>query len=114
MKRPIHLPPWDLLMLSVHYIQKGHLYQKPSAGLHIVEFLRGLNHALSLTLSHFYPLVGCLVTSECPYDEGSYVVSLDCVNRPGARLIHAVADLTISDVLFPTYVHRRRSIVLRP
>ncbi|CAI0424669.1 unnamed protein product [Linum tenue] len=104
MKGPIHLPPWDLLMLSVHYIQKGHLYPKPSAGFHIAEFLRRINHSLSLTLSHFYPLAGRLVTSNSPHDDGSYVVSIDCANSPGARLIHAAADLTISDVLSPTYV----------
>ncbi|CAI0446862.1 unnamed protein product, partial [Linum tenue] len=95
MKRPINLPPWDLLMLSVHYIQKGHLYQKRSPGFHIVEFLRRLNHALSLTLSHFYPLAFRLVTSESPHDDGSYVVSLDCVNSPGARLIHAAPSVEL-------------------
>ncbi|CAN0922436.1 Uncharacterized acetyltransferase At3g50280 [Linum grandiflorum] len=106
MKRPMHLPPWDLLMLSVHYIQKGLLYPKPSpaaaAGFNILQFLNRLNHSLSLTLSHFYPLAGRLVTSHNP--DGSFVVSLDCQNSPGARIVHAAADLTISDVLSPTYV----------
>ncbi|CAN1191876.1 Uncharacterized acetyltransferase At3g50280 [Linum perenne] len=104
MKRPLHLPPWDLLMLSVHYIQKGLLYPKPSsaAGFDILQFLHRLNHSLSLTLSHYYPLAGRLVTSNNP--DGSYVVFLDCQNSPGARLIHAAADLTIADVLSPTYV----------
>ncbi|CAI0551585.1 unnamed protein product, partial [Linum tenue] len=79
-------------------------FPKPFAGFHIAEFLRRINHSLSHTLTHFYPLAGRLVTSDSPHDDGSYVVSIDCANSPGARLIHAVADLTISDVLSPTYV----------
>ncbi|CAI0393043.1 unnamed protein product, partial [Linum tenue] len=95
MNSPIHLSPWDLFMLSIHYIQKGHLYQKRTPDFHIAEFLRRLNHVLSLTLSHFYPLVCRLVTSESPHEDGSYVVSLECVNSPGARLIHAAPSVEL-------------------
>ncbi|WCJ18021.1 HXXXD-type acyl-transferase family protein [Euphorbia peplus] len=102
-KNPWHLTPWDLIMISVQYIQKGLLFSKPS-NFDISPFLDNLKHSLSSTLVHFYPLAGRLVTSKTE-NPASYVIFVDSVNSPGARFIHASAsDLSISDILSPTYV----------
>ncbi|KAM7270887.1 hypothetical protein ACFE04_030101 [Oxalis oulophora] len=62
-----------------------------------------LKHALSVTLVDFYPLAGRLATTkeENPH---TYIVFLDCKNSPGAKLIQAKVDLSISDILDKTYV----------
>ncbi|EEF52373.1 Anthranilate N-benzoyltransferase protein, putative [Ricinus communis] len=102
--QPYYLTPWDLAMLSVHYIQKGLLFAKPpQEALDIMYLLDKLKHSLALTLVHFYPLAGRLATSKTE-DPPSYVVYVDCTNSPGARLVHAAVNLTVSDVLSPTYV----------
>ncbi|KAK1392448.1 N-hydroxycinnamoyl/benzoyltransferase 6 [Heracleum sosnowskyi] len=106
-KQPFHLGPFDLAMLSVHYIQKGLLFKKPAVTNdqeNPVEVLvQKLKDSLSVTLGHFYPLAGRLATKkeESPH---SYVVFIDCVNSPGARFVQSKVDLTISDILSPTYV----------
>ncbi|KAK1392443.1 N-hydroxycinnamoyl/benzoyltransferase 6 [Heracleum sosnowskyi] len=106
-KQPIHLGPFDLAMLSTHYIQKGLLFKKPAVENDqenpIQVLVQKLKDSLSVTLTHFYPLAGRLVTKkeESPH---SYVVFIDCVNSPGARFVQSKVDLTISDVLSPTYV----------
>ncbi|KAJ4701725.1 HXXXD-type acyl-transferase family protein [Melia azedarach] len=105
MKQPCYLTPWDLAMISVQYIQKGLLYRKPAKlpENFINTLLDKLKHSLSLTLVHFYPLAGRLVTqtTESP---PSYVIFVDCNNSPGAKFIYASLDRTISDILSPTYV----------
>ncbi|KAK3231347.1 hypothetical protein Dsin_003228 [Dipteronia sinensis] len=99
--------PWDLVMLSINYIQKGHLFTKPPAVDDQQEFINTLldrlKQSLSLTLVHFYPLAGRLKTlkSENPH---SYVVFVDIKDSPGARLIHASLDMTVSDIVSATYV----------
>ncbi|KAL1344208.1 hypothetical protein HN51_018079 [Arachis hypogaea] len=100
-----HLTPWDLAMLSVHYIQKGLLFEKPQDQPQNFtrNLLHDLKHSLSLTLVHFYPLAGRLVTHQTQ-DPPSYSVSVDCVNSPGAKFIHATVDLTVSDILSPVDV----------
>ncbi|XP_047161180.1 uncharacterized acetyltransferase At3g50280-like [Vigna umbellata] len=99
-----NLTPWDIAMLSVHYIQKGLLFKKPATLLHENDFiqnlLENLKHSLSLTLSHFYPLSGRLVTHKTQ-NPPSYIVSVDCNNSDGARFIHATLDITIADILSP-------------
>lgn len=105
-KNPIYLPPWDLAMLSVHYIQKGLLFNKPAAKDEenfIQNLLDKLKHSLSLTLVHFYPLAGRLSTRK-EENPPSYVVFLDCNDSPGAKFIHANLDMTVSEILAPTYV----------
>ncbi|KAI6688081.1 hypothetical protein NL676_024909 [Syzygium grande] len=108
---PLHLPPWDLAMLSVHYIQKGLLFPLPPRCLDpgfdrpafIHSFLGKLKRSLSRALFHFYPLAGRLATlkrAEPPL----YNVLVDCANSPGARFIHAALDMTVGDILSPTYV----------
>ncbi|KAH7847741.1 hypothetical protein Vadar_029777 [Vaccinium darrowii] len=58
---------------------------------------------MTLTLVHFYPLAGRLVThkQENPH---SYSVYVDCNNSPGAKFIYATANLSISDILSPVDV----------
>ncbi|KAF4355717.1 hypothetical protein F8388_001153 [Cannabis sativa] len=103
---PLYMTPWDLVMLSVHYIQKGLLFSKPShQDENFMEDLLGnLKNSLSLTLNHFYPLSGRLKTikSENP---NSCLVYIDCSNdSPGAKFIYATLDMTVSDILTPTDV----------
>ncbi|KAG5030717.1 hypothetical protein GLYMA_06G041400v4 [Glycine max] len=101
-----NLTPWDIAMLSVHYIQKGLLFKKPPTTLvdqhdFIENLLEKLKHSLSLTLFHFYPLAGRLVTQKTQ-DPPSYAVLVDCNNNSdGARFIYATLDMTISDIISP-------------
>ncbi|KAK9088490.1 hypothetical protein Scep_027572 [Stephania cephalantha] len=95
-----YLTPWDVAMLSVHYIQKGLLFSTTSSQPHIKPIntiIDELKHSLSLTLSLFYPLAGRLATKTHPY----YHVFLDCSSHAsgGAEFIHAVADAKVSDLL---------------
>lgn len=106
-KKPYYLAPLDLAMLSVHYIQKGLLFTKPShlddQPYSINKLLESLKDSLSLVLVHFYPLAGQLATQ---VDEGRHecLVFVDCNKGPGLRFIHASLDMSISDILSPTDV----------
>ncbi|XWS25583.1 hypothetical protein CRYUN_Cryun27aG0080600 [Craigia yunnanensis] len=106
-KHPFYLTTWDLSMLSVQYIQKGLLYAKPppedSPKDLIKNILDRLKKSLSLTLVHFYPLAGRLATRR-EENPPSYFVFVDCNNSPGAKFIHAAVDISVSDILSPTYV----------
>ncbi|XP_074306599.1 uncharacterized protein LOC141641851 [Silene latifolia] len=98
-KRKYHLSPVDLALLSLDYIQYGLLFRKPP-DFSISSYLKKLQHSLSLTLSHFYPLSGRLATERYA-DKHSCCIYVDCdKGTHGARLIHASAlDLTCSDIL---------------
>ncbi|XP_038897209.1 uncharacterized acetyltransferase At3g50280-like [Benincasa hispida] len=101
-KQPFYLGPSDLTVLSVHYNQKGLLFHKPPQAFNngdhfMVSLLHRLKTSLSTTLFHFYPLSGRLATTT----NGVYV---DCVNSPGAKFIHVVLDITVSDILSPLHV----------
>ncbi|KAL1802290.1 hypothetical protein ACET3Z_030937 [Daucus carota] len=103
-KPTIHLTPSDLRLLSAHYIQKGLLFKKPREFESSIEaFLERLKASLSVTLDHFYPLAGRLAT-KINQDPHSYVVYIDCINSPGAKFVHSRVDLSVSDILSPTYV----------
>lgn len=104
-KHPYHLGPWDLIMLSSHYIQKGLLFPKPSphSKYSIEKLLDSLKESLSLTLVHFYPLAGRLAT-EVYEDRHECMVFIDPSKGPGARFIYATLDTTLSDILSPTDV----------
>lgn len=84
----------DLPMLSVHYIQKGVLFNLPP--FPIETLLSLLKLGLSQTLSHFPPLAGRLVT-----DSNGHVY-IAC-NDAGAEFFHVTANgnLFVSDVLAP-------------
>ncbi|XP_045825565.1 uncharacterized acetyltransferase At3g50280-like [Trifolium pratense] len=108
-KQICYLAPWDIIMLSSHYIQKGLLFKKPtsSSSLNQQHFIENLvdklKHSLSLTLFHFYPLSGRLVTQKTE-DPPSYNVFVDCKNSDGAKFIHSTLDITINDILSPVDV----------
>ncbi|KAK4795175.1 hypothetical protein SAY86_013169 [Trapa natans] len=106
-KKPIYLPPWDLAMLSVQYIQKGLLFVKPHEAYtregFMESFLDKLKVSLSIALVHFYPLAGRLKTIKND-DPHLYTIYIDCMDSPGAKLIHATLDMTVSDILSPVYV----------
>ncbi|CAL5204688.1 unnamed protein product [Lathyrus oleraceus] len=100
-----YLTPWDICILSAKYIQKGLLFKKPTSSLvnqpdFIDNLLTKLKHSLSLTLFHYYPLSGRLVTKKTQ-DPPSYSVFVDCKNSPGAKFIYATLDINIDDILSP-------------
>ncbi|KAL4649600.1 hypothetical protein ACB092_01G025800 [Castanea dentata] len=103
-KRPFYLAPWDLILLSVNYIQKGLLFTKPPTANAQEDFIKTLldrlQHSLSVTLVHFYPLAGRLVTQKNENPPSS-LIFVDCSNSPGAKFIYADLDMTISDILSP-------------
>lgn len=105
-KEVLHRTPWDLCLLTGHYIQKGLLFNISLSDTQhnsIQGFLERLKHALSVTLAHFYPLAGRLATKTSDHPH-SYVVYIDCSSSPGAKFVHAKVDLTVSDILSPIYV----------
>ncbi|KAL4199852.1 hypothetical protein AMTRI_Chr03g53360 [Amborella trichopoda] len=90
------LTPWDLAMLSVHYIQKGVLLGQAPTSLSSV--LDGLKVSLADCLAHFVPLAGRLAT----HTDGS--IYIHC-NAAGAAFIHAKAThLTVDDIVASPYV----------
>ncbi|CAO2838020.1 unnamed protein product [Amaranthus hypochondriacus] len=106
-KQPYYLGPFDIAMLFANYIQKGLLFHKPPTYQHqhfsIHKLIDSLKNSLSITLVHFYPLAGQLVTQ---VDEARHqsLIFVDCNKGPGARFIHAMLDLSVSDILSPIYV----------
>ena len=108
---------WDIAMLSTNYIQKGLLFKKPPTLVDqqnfIENLLEKLKHSLSLTLSHFYPLAGRLVT-HTTQDPPSYAFFVDCKNSDGARFIYASLDMTISDILTPVDVTKQSTMMATP
>ncbi|CAM9001435.1 unnamed protein product [Rhodiola kirilowii] len=101
-QRCYYLTPWDLAMLSVHYIQKGLLYTKPPQ-IDMEAFLGQLKDSLSVALAHFYPLAGQLDTLK-EDDPDQCLVYVDCEKGPGAKFIHAKTDLRVVDVMEAVYV----------
>uniref|UniRef100_A0A7C9D678 Shikimate O-hydroxycinnamoyltransferase n=1 Tax=Opuntia streptacantha TaxID=393608 RepID=A0A7C9D678_OPUST len=89
-------------MLSSHYIQKGLLFAKPTddPAYSTDKHLESLKESLSLTLVHFYPLAGRLVTLTND-QQGESLVFVDCKKGPGVRFIHATLDVAMSDILSP-------------
>ncbi|XP_071719764.1 uncharacterized acetyltransferase At3g50280-like [Rutidosis leptorrhynchoides] len=111
-KQPIYFTPFELLLLNANYSQKGLLFDKPSKNqrFSIAEFLDKLQHTLSATLTHFYPLAARLGTRKQQNPPpNSYVIYIDPENSPGAKFIYAKADANISDVIssvcVPLLVH---------
>ncbi|KAG4140438.1 hypothetical protein ERO13_D06G018700v2 [Gossypium hirsutum] len=105
-KQPYYLTTWDIVMLSVQYIQKGLLYAKPEGNCEenlISNVLDRLKQSLSIALVHFYPLAGRLAT-KIEENPKSHFVFVDCNNSPGAKFVHAAVDLSVSDIVSPTYV----------
>ncbi|MBA0575991.1 hypothetical protein Golob_006912 [Gossypium lobatum] len=87
---------------------KGLLYTKPPPGDYceqnlINNVLVRLKQSLSIAHLHFYPLAGRLAT-KIEQNPTSHSVFVDCKNSPGAKFIHAAVDLSVSDIVSPTYV----------
>ena len=63
-KQPMFLPPYELILVFAQYMQKGLLFAKPPGfdTNQIWELVQKINESFSLTLVHFYPLAGRLVT----------------------------------------------------
>ncbi|PWA63744.1 transferase, Chloramphenicol acetyltransferase-like domain protein [Artemisia annua] len=102
--QPIHLTPFELLVLNIGYIQNGLLFAKPeNQNFSIVVFLNNLQHALSATLTHFYPLAARLATQK-QENPPSYVICIDPKNSPGVKFIYATTTATINDILTSTYL----------
>ncbi|OAY84156.1 putative acetyltransferase [Ananas comosus] len=114
-RRICHLTPWDIAMLSAHYIQKGLLFANPpsSSSLDPKQLIEQLKSSLSVALLQFYQLAGRLVTEEDRDADGevkSTSVYIDCDGQ-GAEFVHAVADgIKVADVLalsgdLPKFLH---------
>lgn len=117
----IHLTPWDLNLLSIHYIQKGILFLKPPSDEQQKEdggvweeeedkedssvVISGLLSSFARALDHFFPLAGRLVTVKHE-ETNSLSILLDC-NDQGAEFIHAsaaAANVRVSDIVATPYV----------
>ncbi|XP_004501559.1 uncharacterized acetyltransferase At3g50280 [Cicer arietinum] len=103
-----YLTTWDIAMSSMHYIQKGLLFKKPTPPNNQQNFINNLleklKHSLSIALFHFYPLSGHLVTHKTQ-DPPAYNIFVDCSNNnSGAKFIYATLNMTVSDILTPIHV----------
>ncbi|OAY67892.1 putative acetyltransferase [Ananas comosus] len=114
-RRICHLTPWDIAMLSTHYIQKGLLFANPpsSSSLNPKQLIEQLKSSLSVALLQFYQLAGRLVTEEdrdADSEVKSTSVYIDC-NGQGVEFVHAAADrIKVADVLalsgdLPKFLH---------
>lgn len=101
-KQPYYLSPWDLVLLGIHYNQKGLLFMKPKIGQNglfsMDRVLESLKDSLALTLVHFYPLAGELATM-VDLDRHRSLIFVDCNKGPGVRFVRATVDVKVSDVL---------------
>ncbi|OVA15856.1 Transferase [Macleaya cordata] len=103
----IDLTVWDLMCLPYEYMQRGLLYTNPKSGKESKqEVINHLKASLSHTLNHFFPLAGRLAITK--HDDGTTSVYINCnsSSSTGAEFIHAAADITVADILVPTYVPR--------
>ncbi|KAI3907519.1 hypothetical protein MKW92_032217 [Papaver armeniacum] len=102
----IDLNPMDLLFLNDTYMQRGFLFTKQHEdGTNdecINDKISHLKTSLSRTLDHFFPLAGRLGIEK--YEDGKRIsIYIDC-NSEGAEFVHAAADVSVEDILSPTYV----------
>ncbi|RZC64856.1 hypothetical protein C5167_008541 [Papaver somniferum] len=110
-KQPHYLTPWDLPLFNLHYIQDGLLFRKPATSIEdpnpTVTFIDQLKHSMSITLTHFYPLSGRMVTKQQD-NPPFYGIYVDCSDDSvGAEFIHAAADIiSMTDIFTPTDVPR--------
>ncbi|MCL7030879.1 hypothetical protein MKW94_014401 [Papaver nudicaule] len=107
----IELAVWDLMLLPHQYMQRGliYYYPKDQETTCMDMIISQLKTSLSRTLDHFYPFAGRLATTKhCDNmkdDDNTTFTSvyIDC-NSSGVEFIHAVADVTVSDIVMPTYI----------
>ncbi|RZC91414.1 hypothetical protein C5167_027479 [Papaver somniferum] len=98
--RRIDLSPGDLVFLRIAYMQKGLLYSNDEKCIN--EKISNLKTSLSHTLDHFLPLAGRLAI-EKHEDDNTISVYIDC-NSEGVEFIHATSDISVEDIVSPTYV----------
>ncbi|KAI3974082.1 hypothetical protein MKX01_026479 [Papaver californicum] len=107
--RKIELSPMDFRPFRRLYAQLGLLFAKPKTSSEIPEsnqeetkrILSNLKSSLSQTLDYFFPLAGRLAVTKHD-DDGTISFYINC-NSAGVEFIHAVADVTVADLLEPTY-----------
>nr|ANW72280.1 HXXXD-type acyl-transferase family protein [Tradescantia hirsutiflora] len=100
----IHLTPWDQILLTVDYIQKGLLFRKPQNNQE--DIIAKLKYSFGLALNHFFPLAGRLVVTNHSntITSPSISISIECNDR-GAEFIHAAApEVTVADIVKPLYI----------
>ncbi|KAI3953116.1 hypothetical protein MKW98_020311 [Papaver atlanticum] len=104
--RRIDLNPGDLLFLRSTYMQKGLLFSKQhEEGTNdesINDKISHLKTSLSHTLDNFFPLAGRLAI-EKHEDDNTLSVYINC-NSEGVEFVHATADISVEDIVSPTYV----------
>ncbi|XP_026432719.1 protein ENHANCED PSEUDOMONAS SUSCEPTIBILTY 1-like [Papaver somniferum] len=103
----IDLNPWDLTHLRQLYMQRGLLFQKweqaeeETAKEVTDNMITRLKTSLSFTLDYFFPLAGRLGIQKHEND-GTVSFYIDC-NFEGVEFIHVTAEITVEDILSPTY-----------
>ncbi|XP_074286249.1 uncharacterized protein LOC141611571 [Silene latifolia] len=102
-KQPYLLGSCDLAFLPFEQIQKGLLFSTKPENVQS-DLLETLKDAIANSLVYFYPLAGRFTTQEFP-DENAKWVYVDCNKGPGAGLIHATVEETVSSVLSSVDVH---------
>ncbi|KAI3975462.1 hypothetical protein MKX01_021896 [Papaver californicum] len=104
--RRIDLNPGDLFFLRTTYMQKGLLFSKQreegTNDKSVKDKISHLKASLSLTLDRFFPLAGRLAI-EKHEDDNTISVYITC-NSEGVDFVHATADISVEDVVSPTYV----------
>ncbi|KAI3866040.1 hypothetical protein MKX03_024739 [Papaver bracteatum] len=107
--RKIELNPMDFRPLRRLYAQSGLLFAKPKATSDsgnsneekLNKIICNLESSLSQTLDYFFPLAGRLGMTKHD-DDGTISFYINC-NSAGVEFIHAVEDVTVADLLEPTY-----------
>ncbi|KAI3944254.1 hypothetical protein MKW98_016484 [Papaver atlanticum] len=99
----IDLNPMDLIFLNIPYMQRGLLFTKQHDEKNCVnDKISHLKTSLSHTLDHFFPLAGRLGIEK--HEDGNMIsVYINC-NSEGAEFVHATADISVEDILSPTYI----------
>ena len=112
-EQPFHLTSWDIEYSYPRFLIKKGLVlfpkhtpnqpqdQQQHDEYFMKNFLDRLKNSLSLALVHFYPLAGRLAIVRNENNPLPYSLHVDCTNPPGAKFVHATANLTISDILSP-------------
>ncbi|KAI3866839.1 hypothetical protein MKX03_006729 [Papaver bracteatum] len=98
--RRIDLNPVDLAFLRIEYMQKGLLFSNDEKCIN--EKISHLKTSLSCTLDRFFPLAGRLAI-EKHEDANTISVYINC-NSEGVEFIHAKTDISVEDIVSPTYV----------
>ncbi|KAI3885887.1 hypothetical protein MKW92_018357 [Papaver armeniacum] len=98
----IDLNQTDLRSLRRLYIQRGLLFDKRWKQQGTKQVINQLKTSLSRTLDYFFPLAGRMTIAHNDED-ATFSAYINC-NSAGAEFIHAEADVTLVDILEPTYV----------